>query len=221
MAFIAFLIMFPIQAFSQNSGNVSDEWLTSPGIIGTLVLLAIVLVLSIFILLIRMNSYFDRLKEKKIQQSRKALNEDIISMESDEIDQILESRKNALKYRLKGDELGSKNRVSDEKGLVQTVQSEPNKSFFEEKKKTRLSIETPAELKKIIIYYIGAAAFWLVFGTLVGEYLGLKFVWPELDHVSVAFFRKTTASAYQYGILGVGLPGYDWPWLFCDRPDIQ
>ncbi|MEO2062305.1 MAG: cbb3-type cytochrome c oxidase subunit I [Christiangramia sp.] len=189
-AFIAFLIISPIQAFPQSSGNVSDEWLTSPGIIGTLVLLAIVLVLSFFILLIRMNSYFDRLKQKKIEQNRIAFNEDIISMESDEIDQILESRKNALKYKLKGHELGSKSRVIDKKGLVQAVQTDPNNSFFEEKKKTLLSIETPDELKKIVIYYIGAAAFWLVFGTLVGEYLGLKFVWPELDHVSWLSFGR-------------------------------
>lgn len=119
-----------------------------------------------------------------------AFNEELISLESDEIDGILENRKTALNYKLTGDELGGGNRAVDRKGLVQRVQKEPHKSFFEEKKRTLLSIETPEELKKVVIYYLATAAFWLVFGTLVGEYLGLKFIWPELDRVPWLSFGR-------------------------------
>ncbi len=188
LLWVIIMALFPLGGFCQSSN--SDNWLLSPGIIGTLVLLVIVLVVSIIIILIRINGYFSDLKQKKIEKKNLAFNEDILSLDSNEIDEILENRRSALKYKLKGDELGSKNKALDKKGLLLRVQKEPNKSFFEEKKKTPLSIETPEKLKKIIIYYVGAAAFWLVFGTLVGEYLGLKFVWPELDHISWLSFGR-------------------------------
>ncbi|HET7361721.1 MAG TPA: cbb3-type cytochrome c oxidase subunit I, partial [Salinimicrobium sp.] len=62
--------------------------------------------------------------------------------------------------------------------------------LFDEKKKSNIRLQTPERLKKIVIYYLGAATFWLVFGTLVGEYLGLKFVWPELDKISWLSFGR-------------------------------
>lgn len=37
---------------------------------------------------------------------------------------------------------------------------------------------------------MGAAVFWLVFGTTIGQYLGMKFVWPELDSVSWLSFGR-------------------------------
>lgn len=174
----------------QAATNDSENWLTSPGIIGTLVLLVIVLIVSIFILFIKANAYLDHLKQKKLEKNGLAFNEEIISLKNEEIDYILETRKKALNYKLKGDELGSKTDVLDTKGLLQSIQKDPNNSFYEEKKKTLLSIETPQALKKVVIYYIGAAAFWLFFGTLIGEYLGLKFVWPELDHISWLSFGR-------------------------------
>src|SRR5690606_14981650 len=61
---------------------------------------------------------------------------------------------------------------------------------FDEKKKSNIRLETPEGLKKIIIYYIGAAVFWLVFGTFIGEYLGFKFIWPELDKISWLSFGR-------------------------------
>src|SRR5690606_11672825 len=39
-------------------------------------------------------------------------------------------------------------------------------------------------------WYLAASTFWLVFGTLVGEYLGLKFIWPDLDQVAWLSFGR-------------------------------
>lgn len=182
--------LLPFLTFSQNTPATSDNWITSPGVIGTFVLLLIVLMVTFFILIVKLNDYIDKYKQRKLNQKKLEFNEELVSMDSREIDQILEDRKLALNYKLKGSELGSDNRAVDKKGLVQRVQHDPNRSFFEEKKKTILSLETPEELKKIVLYYLGAATFWLVFGTLVGEYLGLKFLWPELDHVSWLSFGR-------------------------------
>ncbi len=183
-------VLTPAIALAQGTSNVSDDWILSPGVIGTIVLLLIVLLVTFFILSVKLNDYLSVLKRKKMDQSKMEFNEDLWKLDSDEIDEVLEQRKKALTYKLKGNELGSENQAKDTKGLIQRIQKDPHKSFFAVKKKTPLSLETPVELKRVVIYYLGASVFWLVFGTLVGEYLGLKFIWPELDSASWLSFGR-------------------------------
>jgi cytochrome c oxidase cbb3-type subunit 1 len=59
-----------------------------------------------------------------------------------------------------------------------------------EKAKAEERIDTSPRSVKLIFTLIALSAFWLVFGTLVGEYLGLKFVWPELDSISWLSFGR-------------------------------
>jgi cytochrome c oxidase cbb3-type subunit 1 len=59
-----------------------------------------------------------------------------------------------------------------------------------EKAKAEERIDTSTDSVKLIFTYIAVSAFWLVFGTLVGEYLGFKFVWPELDSISWLSFGR-------------------------------
>jgi cytochrome c oxidase cbb3-type subunit 1 len=59
-----------------------------------------------------------------------------------------------------------------------------------EKAKAGERIDTSPYSVKLIFTFIALSAFWLVFGTLVGEYLGLKFVWPELDSISWLTFGR-------------------------------
>src|SRR4029077_20800255 len=48
--------------------------------------------------------------------------------------------------------------------------------------KTRIDelIDVDQRLTRVVYAYLVSGTFWLVFGTLVGEYLALKFVWPDL-----------------------------------------
>lgn len=176
-----FLVTIP-NILSAQEKITTDNWLSSPGIIGTFVLIAIVMIIAIIILFIKLNGYIDNMKGRQIDKSRMAFDDELVAMDEGDIDNILEKRKAALRYKLKGDELSGNHDAIDEKGLLQRVEKDPNNAFFDEKKKTSLSLETPLELKKIVIYYIGAATLWLVIGTLVGQYLGMKFLWPEMDH---------------------------------------
>ena len=92
-------------------------------------------------------AYF--LKQKKLERNELAFNEEIISLKNEEIDYILETRKKALNYKLKGDELGSKTDVLDTKGLLQSIQKDPNNSFYEEKKKTLLRVLLKEDLSNV------------------------------------------------------------------------
>ena len=50
--------------------------------------------------------------------------------------------------------------------------------------------DTDVAWVRLVFSYVGWATAWLVFGTLVGEYLGIKFVAPDIDHVSWLSFGR-------------------------------
>ncbi|MDA3919975.1 MAG: cbb3-type cytochrome c oxidase subunit I [Salinisphaera sp.] len=50
--------------------------------------------------------------------------------------------------------------------------------------------EADAAWVRLIYAYIAFATFWLLLGTLAGEYLGLKFVWPDIDHIAWLSFGR-------------------------------
>ncbi|MDV3539978.1 hypothetical protein CMU94_12650 [Elizabethkingia anophelis] len=46
------------------------------------------------------------------------------------------------------------------------------------------------QLTTLILYFLATAIFWLVMGTSFGLYLGIKFVAPDIDHVSWLSFGR-------------------------------
>ena len=50
--------------------------------------------------------------------------------------------------------------------------------------------DTDTAWVRLVFSYVAWATAWLVFGTLVGEYLGIKFVTPDIDHVSWLSFGR-------------------------------
>lgn len=168
----------------------ADDWLLSPGILGTLLLVVLVLALAVIILAFRLGAYFRKAGNNELQKKRLALKEELMTLEEPEIDEILAYRKKALGYELSDTALGGVLDPADTKGLITKVTREVENPVFDEKKQTPLSLETPDPLRRIIFYYLGAAIFWLVCGTLVGQYLGMKFVWPEMDSISFLSFGR-------------------------------
>ncbi|MDD2982654.1 MAG: cbb3-type cytochrome c oxidase subunit I [Crocinitomicaceae bacterium] len=188
---ILLMTFLPSILMAQGSTDLSTEnWMTSPGIIGTFILIAIVVLIAVFILSVRVSTYVESMKKKQFEKKNLEFSEELIRMDESEIDSILEKRKAAKAYKLSGNELGSDVLAQDDKGMINRVTHEPNNPLVDQKKKSPLSLETPEKLKKVVIYYIGASVFWLVFGTLVGQYAGMKFVWPEMDHLSFLGFGR-------------------------------
>lgn len=176
---------------AQPRPNPSTEnWIASPGIIGTFLLVIIVVFIAVFVMSVKVSSYIETIRRKKLDQNKLEFSDELMNLETGEIDAILQRRKAALDHKLSGEELGSGKEARDDKGMISAVTHNPKNPFVDEKKKSPIQIETPESLKKIIIAYLGAATFWLVFGTLVGQYLGLKFIWPELDSVSWLSFGR-------------------------------
>ncbi len=189
LLFTLTLISAPI--FGQTQANPSTEnWILSPGILGTIILIAIVVLVAVLILSVRLSSYIEAMKKKETAKKKIEFSQELIDLDDTEIDAILEKRKAALAYKLTGNVLGSEENAADSKGIISKVTHDPDNPLVDEKKKTKLNLETPEPLKKIIIGYLGASVFWLVFGTFIGQYVGMKFVWPEMDSVSWLSFGR-------------------------------
>lgn len=157
----------------------TDKWATSTGVVGTLVLLGIVLFIGALIITAQVNRMITEAKAKKHGHS-----------EGGEDEELKAKRAAARKYRLRGDELGGSEMPFDDKALIASATSDPDNPLVDEKIYSRVRLQVPPELQRVVVAYLGASAFWLVFGTLVGEYLGLKFVWPDLDNISWLSFGR-------------------------------
>jgi cytochrome c oxidase cbb3-type subunit 1 len=225
------LLISPACLLAQSTEIDTENWKTSPGVIGTLILVSIVLVIAILIIVIRLNSYITRLNEKRKLKQSFEFSDALVNLEEGDIDSILERRKQSLKFKLKGNELGSEFEVLDKKGLIQKLTNEPSNPIAEEKQLAAEALDIPEKLKRLIVFYLGSAIFWLIFGTLVGQYLGMKFIWPELDSISWLSFgrlRPVHTNAVFWGwaslaMLGLGyfviartsntkIYNYKWAW---------
>ncbi|MCD8539633.1 MAG: cbb3-type cytochrome c oxidase subunit I [Leadbetterella sp.] len=190
--YLAALLLFSGRSSFGQEGNaaVTENWLWSPGILGTIALVVIVLLVLVLIVYFRVSAFIGRLQKKETYTRRLEFSEELIGLDQAGIDSILERRKAGLKYRLSGEELGSAGEAEDKRGIIAEVTHEPGNPLVDEKKRTRLNLETPDELRRIVIWYLGAAVFWLVSGTAVGQYLGMKFVWPEMDRIPWLSFGR-------------------------------
>src|SRR3546814_4187536 len=111
-----------------------DNWYLSPVSITTIVLMLILLVAAALILIEKVNKYLDRMQQKTDEKKKLAFSEELINLEEPEVDQLLQERRQALNFRLSGEELGSTKRTSDHRGLVNKLSTDPERPFFSEKK---------------------------------------------------------------------------------------
>ncbi|MCK0156788.1 cbb3-type cytochrome c oxidase subunit I [Cellulophaga sp. F20128] len=165
----------------------SENWLSSPGVIGTFILAFIVLFLGIFILIKRLNGYVDLLKKNTKNLAEEEFQRRLINLDEKQVDAILNQRKQGFKGEEKQTALLTK--TVKNSGFIKKI-IDPKNPLFDEKTKSTITIKISNELKEIIVWYLGAAVFWLVFGTLVGQYIGMKFIWPEMDSISWLSFGR-------------------------------
>lgn len=188
---VILLLLSGYSSLAQPRPNPSTEnWQLSPGILGTFILIILVLFIAFLILYMRINGYLDKIRLKADLKNKQKLSEELIGLDHEEIDYILESRKTALTYKLSGNEIAGVNKAKDTRGIISDYTHRRNNPLVDRKKESKTYIETVQPLKKLIIYYIGASIFWLLFGTLIGQYVGMKFVWPEIDTISWLSFGR-------------------------------
>ena len=144
----------------MESKNIFSE----SGIIITIILIAIPVIVASIIVIIRAYAVLQNyLKKKELEK----FNEYLKGLSPEEVKK-LEQRKTELEFALANNELAGKTTPIDSKGLIDNVGSAEELRFIEKKKKSQPRPYIEPNLTKLILWYLGCATFWLLFGTTVG-----------------------------------------------------
>lgn len=166
----------------MESKYIYSEW----GIIITIILISIPVIIASAIAIVKgysvLNNY---LKKKEVDK----FNVYLKGLSSEDIEK-LKHRKSELEFTLSNNELAGDIAPIDNKGLINNINEVDTLRFIEQKKKSQPRPFIEPDLTKLILWYLGCATFWLLFGTTVGEYLGIKFVAPDVDHYSWLSFGR-------------------------------
>lgn len=202
-------LFFPEVSRAQTAGGSDAEPLWQQGgIISTVVLVVIPIILGLILMVVKIkklvNKHTDGWKQKDVHQ----LAEYLETMSEEERDTLLE-RKKTLNYSLSNRELSGMGKVNDERGLV-SYQELTELPVVPIKKKALPRPHIDIGLSRLIQWYLISATFWLVFGTTVGEYLGIKFLAPDVDDLSWLSFgrlRPVHTNAVFWGWASLGMLG--------------
>ncbi|MEO7608530.1 MAG: cbb3-type cytochrome c oxidase subunit I [Saprospiraceae bacterium] len=156
------------------------------GIIITLVLITIPIVVASILISIK---GFAAIKTYQKSKELEKFNAYLQVLSTEELEQ-LEQRKKELQFALSNNELAGGITPMDTKGLITNVSGAEALRFIEQKKKSQPRPYIEPDLTKLILWYLGCAVFWLIFGTTVGEYIGIKFVAPDIDQISWLSFGR-------------------------------
>ena len=189
MLFLAINLLTFQSAFAQVN-SLGASLISEGGIIITLFLILIPILAVIVILIVKINAALRNYQVKKNLNEAEYLSDYLRYADLEEIQKALLERKKALDYSLSNQELAGVETAEDSKGLLHQINTEAPLPVVALKKRAQVRPGVDPELSKLIIWMIGTAAFWLIFGTTVGEYLGIKFVAPDVDHQSWLSFGR-------------------------------
>jgi len=163
-----------------------NDSLNEPGLQITVILLLLPIIFALILILVKVNRMIsETLKKKEL----KRIYEHLSRLEPGEIS-ALEERKKELEFQLSGSELSGNRTVKDPRGLIDKANEIHEIRFLQSKRKEDDKIKIPDDEKKLVLWFLGCSVFWLLLGTTVGEYLGIKFVAPDADHLSWLSFGR-------------------------------
>ncbi|WP_244228754.1 cbb3-type cytochrome c oxidase subunit I [Mucilaginibacter endophyticus] len=184
---VLLLVLSSLAVHAQAPGE-NKNILTSPGMIIMLTLIFIPLVVTVFLVALKIRNLAAKTRYRRVKKETRQL-ADAVDHDDAIYDEIIK-RKHALDYRLTNNELAGTIAPEDSKGILLNIDEVHGPRFFASKRKAAHKHQTDPKLVKLIMWYLGSAALWLVLGTTIGEYLGIKFVSPDADHISWLSFGR-------------------------------
>lgn len=94
---ILFLLLLPIMLSAQVTGTGGNSWITSPWVIGVVVLIMLILVYILVSSLEQLSSIFSSRQIELPEEDEYEFNDQLIGLKAEEIEQILAERKRAKK----------------------------------------------------------------------------------------------------------------------------
>jgi len=213
MPAIIFLLatFFPANdILAQTTNNKTTSLFNEGGIIITVVLILIPILAGVVLMIVKMSNMLRKHRNHLDMEEAEKFATYLATLTDEEATEALAKRKTALDYQLSDNELSGQQQPADQKGLIGNVITHGYLPFVALKKKALKRPNIDPQLSKLILWYIGCAAFWLLFGTTVGEYLGIKFVAPDVDQISWLSFgrlRPVHTNAVFWGWASLGMLG--------------
>lgn len=192
------------------AGKQSSSLLSETGIIITLVLILIPIVAGLILMGLKIQNLVRQYRNKQTLEEAEHFASYLATLDDEATEQALRKRKQGLDFQLSHTELAGTAQPEDSRGLINNVDTDATLPLVSQKKKAQKRAPVNPELAKLILWYFGCAAFWLLFGTTIGEYVGIKFVAPDADHVSWLSFgrlRPVHTNAVFWGWASLGMLG--------------
>jgi cytochrome c oxidase cbb3-type subunit 1 len=202
--------MYSVPVSAQQIDAKPSSLLQETGIIITLILLLIPIVAGVILMAVKVSALIRRRTRETNLEEATAFAEYLTDPHDPVIEQALEQRKKALAYHLHNSELAGNADAEDSRGLVGNINMHTGISVVAQKQRAKQRPAVDPALSKLVMWYLGCAAFWLLFGTTVGEYVGIKFVSPDVDHLSWLSFgrlRPVHTNAVFWGWASLGMLG--------------
>ena len=182
--------LFSSSASAQQAAPASGSIFNDGGIIITLILILIPILVGVILMIVKVWNLTKRYKFKKDMAEAERISDYLKSLPEEEITEALRKRKEVLDYKISNNALSGELQPEDKRGIIRNVNEHANIRFIEEKRKGIARPEVDPALSKLVLWYLICATIWLVFGTSVGEYEGIKFVAPDADHLSWLSFGR-------------------------------
>lgn len=185
----AILLVTPAHAQSDSPATQGTLF-TQPGIIILIILIMLPILLIVFLMSVRLTRIVQQYRRRRQARDEEQFNEYLDSLSSEEAERALLRRHQALGYRPQPNQLSGNTKAEDSKGLLHNIDSESALPFVAAKKRATRRPPVDPELSRLVAAYLVCAAGWLILGTSIGEYIGIKFVAPDTDHVSWLSFGR-------------------------------
>ena len=170
--------------------SMKKPLLGQPGIMITLLLIALPIVLGALFALVRANETIKIYHNKRKSKEAKLLAEKIRSNGGMQLKEELQKMEIREHFQLPPNTLSGTEKVEDTRGIVQNVNTDHEVHFTAVKKKATPRPSLSPDITKLILWYLGCSIFWLVLGGTIGEYVGIKFIAPEIDSQSWLSFGR-------------------------------
>lgn len=187
----AILIMIGLFASSnlhaQSLEDLKAPLSTQPGILITVGLLLIPILLGSIFALIGANRAMRLYVRQRRLEDAKSLAQQIQATDATILQERVPPHEG---FELSNNELSGNQTPIDKKGLISNISEDAAVHFTAAKKKATKRPALDPDITQLILWYLGCATFWLVVGTGIGEYLGIKFIAPEADSISWLSFGR-------------------------------
>ncbi|MDB5276574.1 MAG: cytochrome oxidase subunit [Ferruginibacter sp.] len=210
VVFTLLATLFPEHSLFAQTKVTNGGIFNEGGILITITLIMIPILAGLVLMVVKLSNILRKHRNRQDLEEADLFAGYLATLTGEEATEALAKRKAALDYNLTHHELSGQQEPADTKGLVSNVETEGYINFIARKKKAQKRPNIDPQLSKLILWYFGCAALWLLFGTTIGEYVGIKFVAPDVDHVSWLSFgrlRPVHTNAVFWGWASLGMLG--------------